>query len=246
MEVVRSRLMGRVRKGDQSSHGFSCAFLRPRLERSRESGEIDREARPSAVTPPPWRSAIARTIARPRPEPSLRSPARARSARRRAGLLGGEAGALVGDPRRARSPSRSTVTVTARPAGRAARVARRGCRPRARAPAARRGRAAARGANTVASASAAVARELGEVDRLAAHRRRGVLARERQQVVEQVAEARGVGLEVGQHLGVGAVAGDVRRRCRAARSAACAARARRRRRSAARPRARARATRASR
>ena len=56
---------------------------------------------------------------------------------------------------------------------------------------------------------ARLARELGQVDGLAAGRRRRVLARERQQVVEQHAEPRGVGLDVGQHLGVGAVPGRV-------------------------------------
>ena len=45
---------------------------------------------PSTSTRPPWRSAIARTIASPSPEPSPRAPALARSARRRASASTGE------------------------------------------------------------------------------------------------------------------------------------------------------------
>ena len=158
---------------------------------------------PLTVTVPPWRSAMARTIARPSPEPPL-GPRQKRSKACSAcsGVRPGPSSLTV---RRARSPSRSTAISTRPwPCVRALRdeVADGALERRPLAEHDRR-----LGDHLV---GARLARELGEVDGLAADRRGRVLARERQQVVEQHAEPGGVGLDVGQHLGVGAVPGRVR------------------------------------
>ena len=164
---------------------------------------------------PPWRSAIARTIASPRPEPSPRARRAAPEALERAlGLRGREAGALVGDATiRARSPvARRPSTVIAPPGGPCLRALRDEVARRARSSAGRSPRTGTGVRRRRTSTSGVLgrrARELGEVDAARRGGRGGVLAREREQVVEQRAEPRGVGLEVGEHRRVGAVARDV-------------------------------------
>ena len=157
---------------------------------------------PATVTVPPWRSAIARTIARPSPEPPV-GPRQNRS----------KACSACSGVR----PGPSSLTAEAR----AVAVALDGDLDPPLAVLARVADEVADGAlerRPLAEhdrrlgdhlVGARLARELGEVDGLAADRRGGVLARERQQVVEQHAEPRRVGLDVGQHLGVGAVPGRV-------------------------------------
>ena len=155
---------------------------------------------PVTVTVPPWRSAIARTMARPRPEPPGGSAPEALE-----GVLG-----LLG-----------ARAVVADAEARAVAVVLDFDRDAALAVAARVGDEVADGALERGALAehdrgfrryvvgAGLAGDVGEVDRLAARRRGGVLARQRQQVVEQHAEPRRVGLDVGQHLRVGAVLGRV-------------------------------------
>ena len=115
--------------------------------------------------------------------------------------------------RRARSPAAATVTVTA--AGRPVRSARwrRGCRRRARAP--RRSPDDERPGPAAATSTRAVGRRGGrardavERDDVAGAAPRRPRARARAGR-RQARQALGVGLEVGERLGVGAVAGDVR------------------------------------
>ena len=128
-------------------------------------------------------------MARPRPEPrGVRAGAAPEALERVLGLLGGEAGALVGDAQAGAVPVAldgdrdPALAVVARVADQVA-----DCALERRALAAddhRLGRVHVVGVRLVG--------ELGEVDGLAAHRRRGVLAGEREQVVEQVAEPCGV------------------------------------------------------
>ena len=154
----------------------------------------------STVTLPPWRSAVARTIASPSPEPGRAGarPARARSARRRLLVARLEAGPLVADRQR------GDAVLDA--------AARRSTSPPARTVDARRCRAGCRGCGASASGSprtvtgpstlgdaraAAAAPPRGH-DRVQADRPLGrrarALALQRQQVADQPLQPRRVAL----------------------------------------------------
>ena len=154
---------------------------------------------PSTSTRPPWRSAIARTIASPRPEPSPRACG---PRWKRSKIRSGSSGP---------GPSSSTRTKAS------VAVAADGHR---HAPGAVLVRVAdevvdgalERGALALGPGVALDHDVLGEVrepDRLGLQRRRRVLAGQRQQVVEQLAEPVRAGLDVGHDRGIGAVLGQV-------------------------------------
>ena len=125
---------------------------------------------------------------------------------------GVEARALVGDADpSARSPARATVTVIAPPAGPCTRALRTRLAT-ARSSASRSPSTSAPSSHDDPRVRIAGHRRAGDLlqrDRLAGQRRRRILARQREQVVEQRAQPRRVGLDVGEHGRVGAVLGHV-------------------------------------
>ncbi len=167
---------------------------------------------PSARTLPPWRSAVARTMARPSPEPGGRvGPSRAPEALERVGrVVVAQPRALVAHGHERASPVLAHVdrhpstlrAVDERVLDEVADGARR-------APPHRRATVTGPGASTTTRPPARASASSVE-----AHRREGagagrVLARQREQVAEQAREARRVALDVRQHVRIGAVLGDV-------------------------------------
>ena len=240
--MAAARAMRVEGSGAEASHGEGPCAGEEAVVRAVSDNSLRARVKrePRTVTEPPWRSAIARTIARPRPEPS---PPLAPEALERAGGVA-RARALVLDADR-RAPSRSTVTVIRRRRPVAARVADQVADARARAPAlavddARPATITSASTSAAAAARASSARSTGSPRTGAAASSRASASRSS----SSAAQPRRVGLDVGQRPRDRRRAGRRRRRCRAGRSAACAARARHRRRSGARPRGRARARRA--
>ena len=124
----------------------------------------------------------------------------------------------AGSPRPSRSPRARRPPGSTRPRrergrreGRGDGRCRRGSEAHARARAGRRGRAAGPSASTTTAASPTAASRASsdDVDRLVRHGA-GVLAGECEEVVEEPAQPLGVGVDVGERLGVGAVGEQVR------------------------------------